>query len=96
MRYHQPQGHFRYFTTQLRESDQNYQDCQTPSLSRQSILQAAGLSQNPDSKKSKMQKKRKQTGPIIREFALLHHSSYMEIVKKDIGKKMREARGEEN
>ena len=51
MRYYQPQGHFRHFTTQIRESNQNYQDCQTPSLSRQSILQPAGLSQNPDSQK---------------------------------------------
>ena len=52
MRYHRPQGHFRHFTTQLRESNQNNQDCQTPSLFRQPILQAAGLSQNPDSQKS--------------------------------------------
>ena len=56
MRYHQPRGHFRHFTTQLRESTQNNQDCQTPSLSRQSILQTAGLSQNSDSQKSEVQK----------------------------------------
>ena len=56
MRYHQPQGYFRHFTTQLRESGQNNQDCQTPSLSRQSILQAASLSQNLNSQRSKVQK----------------------------------------
>ena len=63
MRYHQPQGYFRHFTTQLRESDQNNQECQTPSLFRQPILQTADLSQNPDSQKSEVQKKRKQTEP---------------------------------
>jgi len=56
MRYHQLQGHFRQFTTQLRESTQNNQDCQTPSLFRQPILQTTGLSQNPDSQKSETQK----------------------------------------
>ena len=56
MRYHQPQGHFRHFATQLRESTQNNQDCQTPSLFRQPILQTARLSQNPDSQKSEVQK----------------------------------------
>jgi len=56
MRYHQPQGYFRLYTTQLRESAQNNQDCQTPSLFRQPILQTAGLSQNPDSQKSEVQK----------------------------------------
>jgi len=55
-RYHQPQGHFRYFTTQLRESTQNNQNYQTPSLSSQPILQTTGLSQNPDSQKSEVQK----------------------------------------
>ena len=56
MRYHQTQGYFRHFTTQFRESTQNNQDCQTPCLSRQSILQVAGLSQNPDFQKSEIQK----------------------------------------
>jgi len=56
MRYHQPQRYFRHFTTQVRESTQNNQDCQTPSLSRQLILQTAGLSQNLNSQRSKVQK----------------------------------------
>ena len=56
MRYHQAQGHFRHFTTQLRESSQNNQDCQTLCLFRQLILQAASLSQNPDSQKSRIHK----------------------------------------
>ena len=56
MRYHQSPGYFRYFTTQLRESDQNNMDSQTPSLSRHSILQTAGLSQNHDFQKNKIQK----------------------------------------
>ena len=41
MRYHQTQGYFRHFTTQFRESTQNNQDCQTPSLSIQAILHTA-------------------------------------------------------
>ena len=56
MRYHQPQGYFRLYTTQLRESAQNNQDCQIPSLFRQPILQTARLSQNPDCQKSGVQK----------------------------------------
>ena len=56
MRCHQPQEHFRHFTTQLRESTQNNQDCQIPSLFRQPILQTARLSQNPDSQKNEVQK----------------------------------------
>jgi hypothetical protein len=55
MRYHQPQEHLRHFTAQLRQSIQNNQDCQTPSLSRQPILQTAGLSQNLASQKSEDQ-----------------------------------------
>ena len=62
MRYHQPQGYKKCFTTQLRESTQNNQDCQTLCLFRQPILQAADLSQNPDSQKSEIQ--RKQIGPL--------------------------------
>ena len=56
MRYHQTQGYFRHFTTQFRESTQNNQDCQTPCLSRQPILQTAGLSHKLDSQRSKVQK----------------------------------------
>ena len=62
MRYHQPQGHFRHSTSQLRESTQNNQDCQTPSLSRQPILQTAGLSQNPDFQKNEIQKSENKPG----------------------------------
>ena len=51
MRYHQSEGHLRYFITQLRESIEKNQNCQTPNFSRQLILQATGLSQNLDSKK---------------------------------------------
>ena len=65
MRYHQPQGYFRLYTTQLRESAQNNQDCQTPSLFRQPILQTAGLSQNPDSQKSEVQKSGNKQAPSI-------------------------------
>ena len=67
IRYHQPRGHFRHFTTQLRESGQNNQDCQTPSLSRQPILQAAGLSQNHDSQKSEIQKSENKQGQERRD-----------------------------
>ena len=55
MRYYEPQGHFRHFIIQLRESASNNQDCQTPGLFRQSILQTADLSQNRDSHKSQIQ-----------------------------------------
>jgi len=62
MRYYQPQGHFRLFTTQFRESVPNNQDCQTPSLSKQPIFQTTRLSHNIDSQKSDIKKKLKQTG----------------------------------
>ena len=55
MRYHQPQGHFRHFTTQLRESTQNNQDWQTSSLFKQLILQISSLSQNLNSQKNEIQ-----------------------------------------
>ena len=56
MRYHQPQGYFRYFTIQLRQLTQNNQNCQTPSLFEQLILQEVGLSQNLDFLRSEIQK----------------------------------------
>ena len=65
MRYHEPQWHFKHFTTQLRESTQNNQDCQTPSLSRQLILQTATLSQNSDSQKNEIQKSGNKQGHHI-------------------------------
>ena len=70
MRCNQSQGHFRYFTTQLRESGQNNQDCQTPCLFRHPILQAVGLSQNPDSQKSEIQKNGNKQGLYL--FVLSH------------------------
>jgi len=95
MGYHQPQGHFRYFTTQLRKSGQNYQDCQTHYLSRQPILQTAGLSQNLDYQKNEIQKSG--TGPIITPDPKLQTSSdgppqkkraltskYFSIIKRSI------------
>ena len=65
MRYYQPQGHFRLFTTQFRESAPNNQDCQTPSLSRQPIFQTAGLSQNLDSQKNDIHKSGNKQGRCV-------------------------------
>ena len=89
MRCHQSQGHFRHFITQLRESGQNNQDCQTPYLFRQPILQAAGLSQNPDSQKSEVQKNRNKQGLILSapNFVLLYFNFfYLETKSEDLSK----------
>ena len=56
MSYYQPQGHSGQFTSQDRQSTQNNQDCQTPSLFRQRIFHIAGLSDKPACQISEFQK----------------------------------------